>query len=217
MRHPVRYWCVGLLLAIVVGATVNAAMARIAQHMRARDYRVDLAKAHRLTEAGQYDAALNAAADAIRKAPSRPEPLEAQGHIQYRLHNWQEAIAAFTAAADAGSRDPGIRQMTVWAFVELQRYSDAAFCGETAIADGLGTPLLSRCVGEALFRGERFAESVPYLQHSLESASNDLYLWEHLRQACERAGYEDMAQQAAQAIQSLHTKLSLSQSFGGRS
>ncbi len=206
-RGVMAIWNGFLLAGLVLIVGVNWGLKSYVEHLRANDYRKMLAAASTFVEERNFAAALDEVERARSKAPNRPEPLEMLGHVQYRLENWPQAVAAFRAAINKGSQDLGIREIVVWALIEMGEYGEAVKFGKASIQAGLVPPALHRYIAEALFRNKQFEESITYFEHALMTAPRDLYMLDHLRQACEAIGETDKAQDVQRTIEEVHAAM----------
>lgn len=209
-HHPKRVllgWRVALVVAMGVIAGINLAIASYVSHMRATDYRAMLATASQHIQQNNYPEALNQVERALKAAPDRPEPLEVLGLIHYRLENWPKVVDAFKAALDKGSKDPGAREIIVWALIEMGEYSEAVAFGKQILQGDVVPPALHRYLAEALFRGEQFQEAIEHLELALQATPNDLYVLDHLRYAYEATGDANKADNARRRIEEIHALL----------
>ncbi len=206
-RRVMALWGTSLMVLVTGVVIINVAIASYVDQMRTNDYRAILSMASKYIDSDEFPNALNQAELALRKAPDRPEPWEMLGHIHYRLENWPKAVEAFRTAIIKGSEDAGVREIVVWALIEMGEYGEAVDFGQACVAAGIVPPALHRYLAEALFRDQRFTEAIPYLEVALKATPNDLYLLDHLRHACEATGALTKADETRQRIEDIHAQI----------
>ena len=197
-RHPRRalfVWFAVLLLATALVAAGNTALFRHIQVMREESAWTYIKLAQERQDENDWVSAIELLKEAARREPQSPLPHEHAGMIYYdQGTQWEKALQCFLEALEHGSDSVDIRGKTMWSFIHLGRFGDAAEFGIQCIKnEGQTSPNFPRYVAEALRRSGKHAESIPYLKDALKSFPNDMYLLERLAYAHEQAGEDDKA------------------------
>ena len=195
-RRAMAIWLASWLCGLGALAAGNAALYRHVQTLRENDPRVYLAEADRLMKAGNFAGALAQVSEAIERAPKDPLPRQVHGHVLYRFKEWAEAVDAYRAALDLGSRDEGTMTNVLWALIQLKRYDEAIRVhGVPWIEAGVRNPSIVRNVAEAFVRASNWAGGLPYIELALELNPGDIYLMTQLEQAYRNTGDTARAEQ----------------------
>lgn len=201
-------WTALVTLGFCAALASTAPLAWHVERARASDYRSYLAAAGAAADRGETLEALKQLSKVRELAPPRDsEALRLTGDVYYRLRKWDEAVAAYEAATDAGSRDLGTYLNLVWAFVEKGEFERAVETGRRADALGLDSPALSRSMGEALRRSGRIAESIPHYERALVAFSDNMYLMEMLCQAYRATGDVKRAEAMAERMDEVQAEI----------
>lgn len=211
MRHPwivLLAWCAGLcaLASVLVG--LNVLMLGYAESEREQDHRTWLAKANTALEAGDFTVARDEIIMARHLAPGHPDPLISEGHLHYRLKKWGYALEAYQMAIQHGSKDAGIRQNIVWAYIELGQFRKAAQVGRQYHEEGLIGGQLLRYISEAHLRMDSPKGAIPYLKAALEMEPNALFLLDKLERCYRQTGQQEQADTVKEHIEELQSELS---------
>lgn len=181
-------WAIVLATGFFLVVLVDVWQGRYALQVREKRPETHLAAAERAMNTNNFSGAMMHWEEARKRAPEDPQVFKVLGDIHYNLKAWQKAHDAYRQALAFGSPAPGVRTNLLWVLVELGKYQDAVDFGRRCIAEGINDPDVYRRMAEACFRGKRFADSIEYYEQALRGFPNDLYLMEHLRQACQIAG-----------------------------
>jgi uncharacterized protein HemY len=207
-NHPRRvlaFWAALLVIAVGLLGLTDYGMRSWSAAQKATDYRYYLTKAGAALEAGNYSLAQQYLSQAVSQAGYIPEVYVMMGHLHFRMKNWPRAFEAYMHAIEKGDDDVGIRQNAVWALIEQEKYEEAVVLGKRFIEEGKVGSLLHRYIGEACFRLQRYADSIPYFEHALEQQPNDPYLLARLSRALEATGETARAQEYSRMLSETHS------------
>ena len=207
-RHPRRAlftWFSVLLLAMGLVAASNMVFFRRAEVMREESAWTYLKRAEERRHANDWVGAVALLEEAARRDPEWPIPHEQAGMICYSQGGqWEKSLQYFLEALKRGSQSIDIRGKTMWSFIHLERFDDAAEFGIQCIrSEGQTSPDFPRYVAEAFFRGGKFTQSIPYFEDALKGFPNDMYLLEKLTYAYQQTGEQDKAEAIRKRIEYL--------------
>lgn len=194
----------GLLAAgFLLAAACSVALSRHVEQMRFDHPWTYLKEAERLEAENNWVGALAMLKEAARRDPVSPEPHERAGLLHYNHQQWEQALEAYRAALDRGSREADVRGKIVWCLIHLGNYAGAAEFGEACIREGYRFPNMHRYVAEAYRRAGNDQASIPHFEKALEGFPNDLYLMERIVQAYRKTDKPQKADAMQRRIQRL--------------
>jgi len=200
-------WATLLITGFVFIALIDVWQGRYALQARDKRPETHLSAAERAMNANNFAGAMMHWEEAHKRAPEDAQVYKVLGDIHYNLKAWQKAHDAYRRALDLGSPAPGVRTNLLWVLVELGQYQDALEFGRKCVNEGMNDPDVYRRMAEACFRGKRFTESIDYYDKALLGFPNDLYLMEHLRQACQITGEYGRAKKLEAQIAQLQASM----------
>lgn len=210
MNKPViATWAAVLLAIAALVAAIGIWQAKYAGELKYSRPETYLTAAEKAMNSGDFDTAMRYWEEGQKRAPDNPYAYKVLGDIHYNSKQWAKAEEAYRKALELKSRSTGVRTNLLWCLVELGKYSQAVQYGKECIANGDETPEFYRRTAEACFRGKRFSDSVPLYENALKGFPNDLYLMEHLRQACQVIGDYGRAKRLEKEIAQLQGTMTI--------
>ena len=206
-KHPRRIlagWGMLWVLGALSIAVFDFRLAGYAADLRANDYRTYLGEAVILLEAKDYLGALQRVEHAKQLAPDVYEPYAYAGGIHYRMKRWDLAYSNFSLAVEKGDPGVGPRLDIVWSLIEMKRYDEAADFGTRAAAAFPDNVMLPQYTAEALLKGGRPGDAIPFLERALAQSENNVYLLDRLARALEQKGDAAAASEARERIDRIH-------------
>lgn len=187
-------WAAALAATLALGIVFNGMLQSHVNDIKRHDPRAFLQTAQRLMDENDVLGAFARLEDARRIAPESPEPDRLQGLFHFRLKHWEKAFGAFQRSIAKGDRKADVRLKALSALLQLGRREEAAAFGRKCLDDGYTYRTFPRYIADA-YRGlGKHAEAIPYYEQALEGYPSDLYLMEHLAQACRTTGQTDRAE-----------------------
>lgn len=200
-RPVLTLWAAVLGLGLLVAVGWQAGLASYVGVQRTQSPWTYLKAAARYEEEQNWSQAIAMLQEASRRDPKSPVPHERIGLIHYQHRSdWLAAIAAFDDALRLKSDSLDVRGKYIWSLIHLKRFDDAAAFGQRCMDEGLKSPNFPRYTGEALFRANKYAEALPYLEKSLPGFPNDMLLLERIANCYRETGNTDKLGQIEKRI-----------------